>query len=209
MPFTAYKGIGEVQKEYQIVSRENDFVTEVSFLSNEAFKADIEFSLRELVFDNSEYAVCENLIYPTLKEVYKRHKEYFSLWSHQPISFNDKLCGVPDYIVAKRSPLGKFVFDQPYVIVVEAKRDDFAEGWGQCLAEMVAVQKLNGESSQPIFGIVSNGKVWEFGQLLANQFAKNIKVYTIYDLDCLMNAINGVFAQCEAACCADTAAIAP
>ncbi|MBW4515632.1 MAG: hypothetical protein KME11_10440 [Timaviella obliquedivisa GSE-PSE-MK23-08B] len=199
MPFTTYKGIGDVLKDYQIVSMEMDFVTEVSFVNNEAFKADIEFSLREVVFDNSEYAVCENLIYPTLKEVYKRHKEHFSLWSHQPISFNEKLCGIPDYIVAKRSPLGKFVFDQPYIIVVEAKRDDFAEGWGQCLAEMVAVQKLNSELHQPIFGIVSNGKVWEFGRLVANQFVKNIKVYTIYDLNCLMNAINGVFVQCEAA----------
>ncbi len=199
MPFTTYKGIGDVLKEYQIVSMDMDFVAEVSFVSNEAFKADIEFSLREVVFDNSEYAVCENLIYPTLKEVYKHHKERFSLWSHQPISFNEKLCGIPDYIVAKRSPLGKFVFDQPYIIVVEAKRDDFAEGWGQCLAEMVAVQKLNSELHQPIFGIVSNGKVWEFGRLAANQFAKNIKVYTIYDLNCLMNAINGVFVQCEAA----------
>jgi len=199
MPFTTYKGIGDVLKEYQIVSVEMDFVAEVSFISNEAFKADIEFSLREVVFDNSEYAVCENLIYPTLKEVYKHHKENFSLWSHQPLSFNEKLCGIPDYIVAKRSPLGKFVFDQPYIIVVEAKRDDFAEGWGQCLAEMVAVQKLNHELHQPVFGIVSNGKVWEFGRLVANQFVKNLKVYTIYDLDCLMNAINGVFVQCEAA----------
>ena len=199
MPFTTYKGIGDVLKEYQIVSVEMDFVAEVSFVSNEAFKADIEFSLREVVFDNSEYAVCENLIYPTLKEVYKHHKEHFSLWSHQPISFNEKLCGIPDYIVAKRSPLGKFVFDQPYIIVVEAKRDDFAEGWGQCLAEMVAVQKLNSELHQPIFGIVSNGKVWEFGRLVASQFVKNLKVHTIYDLDCLMNAINGVFVQCEAA----------
>jgi hypothetical protein len=199
MPFTTYKGIGDVLKEYQIVSTDMDFVAEVSFVSNEAFTADIEFSLREVVFDNSEYAVCENLIYPTLKEVYKHHKQHFSLWSHQPISFNEKLCGIPDYIVAKRSPLGKFVFDQPYIIVVEAKRDDFAEGWGQCLAEMVAVQKLNSELHQPVFGIVSNGKVWEFGRLVANQFAKNIKVYTIYDLNCLMNAINGVFVQCEAA----------
>jgi hypothetical protein len=199
MPFTTYKGIGDVLKDYQIISSEADFLVEVPLNMTEAFKADIEFSLRELVFDNSEYAVCENLIYPTLKEVYKQHKDRLSLWSHQPISFNEKLCGVPDYIVAKRSPLGKFVFDQPYFIAVEAKRDDFAEGWGQCLAEMVAIQKINGELHQPIFGIVSNGKIWEFGQLVAARFTKNIKVYTIYDLDRLIDAINGIFVQCESA----------
>jgi hypothetical protein len=196
MPFTAFKGIGEVLKAYQIVSAEADFVEPVPFSASPAFQADIEFSLRELVFDNSEYAVCENLIYPTLKEIYKQHKDNLSLWSHQPISFDDQLCGVPDYTVAKRSPLGKFVFDKPYLIVVEAKRDDFAEGWAQCLAEMVAIQKLNSESAPLTFGIVSNGKIWEFGQLSANRFTKNIKVYTIYDLPLLLNALNGVFAQC-------------
>jgi hypothetical protein len=198
MPFTIYKGIGDVLKAYHITSNEIDFVVETPLQLTDAFKADIEFSLRELVFDNSEYAVCENLIYPALKEVYKHHKDKLSLWSHQPIHYDEALCGIPDYTVAKRSPLGKFVFDQPFFIAVEAKRDAFAEGWGQCLAEMVAMQKINAESHQPVFGLVSNGKLWEFGQLVGDQFTKNIKVYTIYDLTELMNALNGVFIQCEA-----------
>jgi hypothetical protein len=199
MPFTTYKSIGDVLKEYQIISMETDFIIEAPIPISEAFRADLDFSLRELVFDNSEYAVCENLIYPVLKEVYKSYKDYFVLWSHQPITINEKLCGVPDYVLAKRSPLGKYVFDKPYFIAVEAKRDDFAEGWGQCLAEMIAIQKLNQDLDQLIFGVVSNGKIWEFGRLVDNRFTKNIKVYTIYDLNTLFAALNNVFSQCVSA----------
>ena len=37
------------------------------------------------------------------------------------------------FFFAKRSPLGP-VRDRPYVLFVEAKKDDFDAGWGQCLA---------------------------------------------------------------------------
>ena len=195
MPFTVFRGIGDVIKEYQIVSIEIDFVIETAITISEPFRADLDFSLRELVFDNSEYAICETLIYPILREIYKSYKDKFILWSHQPLTFDD-ISGIPDYILAKRSPLGKFVFDKPYFIIVEAKRDNFSEGWGQCLAEMVAVQKINQNPDQPVFGVVSNGKTWEFGRL-ATVFAKNIKAYSIQNLDQLFAALNYVFAQCE------------
>ena len=195
MPFTVFKVIGDVLKEYQIVSTEIDFVIETAIAISDTFKADLDFSLKELVFDNSEYAICETLIYPILREVYKSYKNQFILWSHQPLNFDD-ISGIPDYILAKRSPLGKFVFDKPYFIIVEAKRDNFSEGWGQCLAEMVAVQKINQNPDQPVFGVVFNGKTWEFGRL-ATVFTKNIKAYSIQNLDQLFAALNYVFAEYE------------
>jgi hypothetical protein len=198
MPFPIYKGIGEVLQEYQIVSTEANFVVETAIAISDSFRTDLEFSLRELVFDNSEYAVCENLIYPVLKEIYKSYKDKFVLWSHQPLNFDEKLCGIPDYILAKRSPLGKYVFDKPYFIVVEAKRDDFSEGWAQCLAEMIAVQKINQNLEQSVFGVVSNGKTWEFGQLEKTQFTKNIQTYSIQALEKLFASLNYVFIQCAA-----------
>ena len=51
MPFTPYKETGNVFKEYQIVLMEIGFLAKVSFMSNEAFKANIEFSLSEVVYD--------------------------------------------------------------------------------------------------------------------------------------------------------------
>ena len=43
-----------------------------------------------------------------------------------------------------------------FFAVVEAKKDNFEEGWGQCLAELIAAQKLNGDQNNRLFGIVSN-----------------------------------------------------
>lgn len=90
------------------------------------------------------------------------------------------------------------VFDKPYFVLVEAKKEsDFTEGWGQCLAEMVAVLRLNNEPQQTIFGIVSNGAVWQFGKLNLDIFTQNKTFYTIQDLERLFAAVNYVFQQCD------------
>jgi len=81
--------------------------------------------------------------------------------------------------------------------VVEAKKDNFSQGWGQCLAELVAAQKLNNEPQLRLFGMVSNGEVWEFGKLEADKFTKHLEVYTIKELDNLCGAINYLLEQCE------------
>ncbi|WP_287358024.1 hypothetical protein [Moorena sp. SIO3B2] len=62
---------------------------------------------------------------------------------------------------------------------------------------MVAIQKLNDQSEQTIFGIVSNGQVWQFGKLKGNLYTREINNYTISDLERLYSAINYVFSQCE------------
>lgn len=97
--------------------------------------------------------------------------------------------------MAKRSPRGKIVFESPYLILVEAKKDNFEERWGQCLAELIAAQKINNKPEQLLYGIVSNGKIWEFGQLQEQDFIKNIQEYSISNLDKLFAGLNFVFGQ--------------
>ena len=63
---------------------------------------------------------------------------------------------------------------------------------------MVAIQKINDSvEKQSIFGIVSNGQVWQFGKLQDSLFTKEINIYTISDLNKLFAALNFVFKQCE------------
>ncbi len=196
MAFSSYKTISSVLIEYQVSYIESNFMGEAEFKVSDYFRDDLETVMREGVVNNSEYAICENLIYPVLKEVWKRYSSKFTLWSHEFLDYNEKLTGYPEYILAKRSSLGKVVFDKPYFILVEAKQDDFEGGWAQCLAEMIAAQRLN-EFNITLFGIVSNGATWEFGKLEANRFTKNITPCTIYELDKLFAAVNYVFQQSE------------
>lgn len=149
------------------------------------------------VIDNSEDAICENLIYPVLKEVWKNYRSKLTLWSHETLAYDEDLSGVLDYTVTQRNPLGTIVFDKPYFLTVEAKQDKFEEAWGQCLAEMIAVQRINDDFASDIFGIVSNGKIWQFGKLIADVFTRNRNLYVIQDLDKLFAAVNYIFQQCE------------
>ncbi|MEH2265925.1 hypothetical protein [Nostoc sp.] len=198
MAFSSYKTIGEVLKAFQIFYTEANFIGEVEFNVSDYFREDLELMMRDAVIDNSEFAICENLIYPVLKEVWKTYRHHFLLWSHQSLNYDETLSGFPEYILAKRSPLGKVVFDKPYFILIEAKQDNFETGWAQCLAEMIAAQRLNGEYKIIIFGIVSNGATWQFGKLEGEIFTRNVTPCTIYELDKLFAVINFVFQQCEA-----------
>lgn len=197
MAFSNYKTIGEVLKAFQVTYIEANFIGEIAFNIPDYFREDLELMMRDAVVDNSEFAICENLIYPVLKEVWKTYRQHFVLWSHQSLNYDEKLSGFPEYILAKRSPLGKIVFDKPYFILVEAKQDNFETGWAQCLAEMIAAQRLNGEYQIIIFGIVSNGATWQFGKLENEIFTKNITYYTIQELDKLFAVVNFVFQQSE------------
>ncbi|MCL1466533.1 hypothetical protein [Argonema galeatum] len=197
MSFSSYKSIGEVLKAFQITYTEANFLVETPFNISDYFREDLALVMREGVVDNSEFAICENLVFPVLKEVWKCYYSNFVLWSHQSLTYDQNLSGFPEYILAKRSRLGKLVFEKPYFLLVEAKQDKFDEGWAQCLAEMVAAQRLNDELQLVIFGIVSNGDRWQFGKLEANIFTRNKTFYTIQELDKLFAAVNYVFQQCE------------
>lgn len=188
--------MGMVLKKFQITYHEENYVVVTPVTLSHYFQSELALVRTELVTNNSEHAICENLIYPLLKEIWKNHKEQLMLWSHEPLTYDEDLTGVPDYLITKKSPLGKLVLEQPYLMLVEAKRDNFTEGWGQCLAELVAAQKLNGNSMEPaLFGIVSNGEIWEFGKLVGAQFTKNSDSYVLKELDQLAGVLNYLFEQ--------------
>ena len=197
MAFGTYKTIGAVVKEFQIIYTEADFVECLSFSVSDYFREDLQLMMREGVVDNSEFAICENLIYPVLKEVWKHYRTKFLLWSHQSLNYDEKLSGFPEYILARRSPLGKVVFDRPYLMLVEAKQDNFEAAWGQCIAEMIAAQRLNGELNLTVFGIASNGDRWQLGKLEENIFTRNTTFFSIQEIDKLTAAVNYIFHECE------------
>jgi hypothetical protein len=195
MAFTNYKNIADVLKSFPLSYQEQDFIQKIEFKCDEYFVSRLNTVIQEGIVFNSEYAICENIISPILTEVWRGYIQSFLIWSHQPLNYDENLSGVPDYVVAQRSPRGKVVLEKPYVIVVEAKKDNFEEGWGQCLAEMLAAQKLNNDPSKKLFGMVSNGKLWEFGVLQEEMFTKNRKYYVLENLEELMGAVNFLFAE--------------
>ena len=86
MAFSNYKTIGAVIKEFQITYTEANFIVETAFSVSDYFREDLQIMMMEGVVDNSEFAVCENLIYPVLKEVWKCYRSKFVLWSHEALN---------------------------------------------------------------------------------------------------------------------------
>ena len=95
------------------------------------------------------------------------------------------------------SPLSPFFPDLPYtLIVVEAKRDDFLWGWGQCLAGMLTAQKLAADPHRAVDGISTPGQIWEFGKLVADRFVIDPQTVTIRDLNTVFRNVHFLFDQC-------------
>jgi hypothetical protein len=197
MPFASYGAVGEVARAYQITLRQDDFVMPVDRSVSEYFRSELAFTQSHVAVDSSEFAACENLIYPVLKEVWKSFTDDFVLWSHLPLDYDADVCETPDYFLARRSPLGLWVMDKPYLVVVEAKRDDFTRGWAQCLAALLAAQRLNDLPDQTLYGITTTGQVWQFGKLNAATFTRNSRLFILSDLDELCGAVHYAFEQCR------------
>ncbi|MGI0482351.1 hypothetical protein ACN4EE_16400 [Geminocystis sp. CENA526] len=195
MSFNNYKNINDVLQQFPFSYQEDNFIKEIEFNIDPYFVNRLELIIKEGIVFNSEYAICENIISPILVEIWLKYREKLILWSHQPLKYDENLSGIPDYMIAQRSPRGKVILEQPYLILVEAKKDNFEEGWGQCFAELIAVQKLNNNQNNIVFGIVSNGKIWEFGKLQDSIFTKNLKYYTLEELAKLMGAISFLFQE--------------
>ena len=195
MSYNKYKSITDVLQEFPLTYTEKNFIQSIPIETDPYFKNRLDFILAEGVVFNSEYAICESIIHPILVELWRKYADKLLLWSHQPLNYDENLSGIPDYMVAQRSSSGKIILEQPYLIIVEAKKDNFEEGCGQCLAELVAAQKMNSNQNSRLFCIVSNGKLWEFAVLQQMEFIKNVKYYVLEDLQLLMEALNFIFSN--------------
>ena len=194
MAFSDYKSITQVQAEYQTRYEELNFIEPAAYSPSQVFLDEFDFNQKNIDIFASEAARCEAIIFPILREVYKHYYQYTSLWVQKSIVYNSKLNGTPDYLVSKRSPLGKTMLETPIIIVVEAKKNDFEQGWGQCLAQLIAAAYINAADT-PVYGIVTDGKLWEFSQFSHNTLTKQIDSYTVSDLPRLLGVTKSIFDQ--------------
>ena len=189
MAFSDFKNIAEVQKIYNIKYVEDSFILNQEICPPQRFIDDFEFNKENIDIFTSEASRSEIIISPMLREMYKNHCNKYSFWIQKSISFDEVLSGTPDYIFSKKSSLGKTVLEMPIVVVVEAKKNDFEQGWGQCLAELIASQKINGSPQRSIYGIVTDGNLWQFGRLKLDIFTKNEENYTIDSISKVYGAL--------------------
>lgn len=189
MSFSQFKNIADVQQAYRIRYTESAFISVIDVTIPPVLLEEFAFNKENIDIFSSEAARSELIISPLLRSIYKNHSKNYSFWIQKTITFDKVLSGTPDYIFSKRSVLGKTVLETPIVMVVEAKKNDFEQGWGQCLAELVAAQKINQADKRAVYGIVTDGNLWQFGYLKADLFTKNEENYTLDNIQRLYGAL--------------------
>jgi hypothetical protein len=197
MKFSDFKSVEDVLAKYPLYEVNARFLPEVELVPKEWFIANIKFALNTRASVESEMFYREAFVYPFMQQAWQRHPK-LKVWVNRKLAYKEELTGEPDYFVSTlpqgptRDPVGK-----PLVAVAEAKQEDFVMGWGQCLAEMIACQKLNDNEDVIIYGIVSTGEFWQFGKLEKDTFTRELYPYSINDSAKVLGALDYLFEQCE------------
>ena len=188
MSYNEFTSIIEVKQAFGLTTVEgprflpqttptNPSATLTDFLAN---------SLPVAVATGSEKARSEMIITPVLLEVRKILQQNISLFSGEDftVDYETGLNGICDYLIS-RSP-EMLEIEAPAVAVVEAKKADLKTGIGQCVAEMVAMQKFNEAKGKPIsviYGCVSNGTQWRFLKLEEKIVSIDLNDYALPPVD--------------------------
>jgi hypothetical protein len=161
-------------------------------LFSDYFREELAFNLQMLPIGRSEIGTSEAVLFPILREVWKPYAKELALFSHEGLSYDNDLTGVPDYFICKVSEYGQTIADIPVLLVAEAKLDDFERAWGQCSAAMLTAQKLNDATDVPVYGIATNGNAWQFGMLLGRDIIIDPNGTSLSTLDVVAQRLSAI-----------------
>jgi hypothetical protein len=150
----------------------------------------VQENLNDSTNYTTEYAICDALIHPILDIVAKNYT--LKVWSHiqYNIDIQKGLVGEPDYLIAPKTKYGTMA--KPSLCIIEAKKDNFDEGWTQTFAEMVATSIIDNTVTR--YGIVTTGAIWQFGKLENNKFTIDPQyISATTELQRIFNMLNWLF----------------
>jgi len=155
---------------------------------------DLHFFLSERGNTDMEFYACEALIFPLLKEAWKRNPKV-KLFSHPQIKYED-LVLVPDYVATPKDKTGLNDFKTPLLITVEAKHDDYELGWSDVYKQLVVSRLLNKNDEIPIYAIVSIGTGWQIGKLEGHTIFRHPIPLGLDNTAKLLGVLDFLFADC-------------
>lgn len=122
------------------------------------------------------------------------HHSHLKVWVDAPLQ-SDELVGKADYLVAPN----RAWLDNPLMCAAIAGRDDFERGMSQCLLAM-NVCRWNAEQQgrkMDVYGIVSNGELWEFWKLTNDGKVYRTLPYALGSIERLLGRLNYLLTLCE------------
>ncbi|MEC4882394.1 MAG: hypothetical protein SAL70_13790 [Scytonema sp. PMC 1070.18] len=170
MPYTQFKTLKQVKNDFDLTIVENtNFIPKLEPTSaSSVLSAFLERTLPSVIASSSEKVRSEGIVYPVLIEVRELLDRVVNVFSGEDFTVDESrgLNGVCDFLISA-SP-EQVEIEAPVLLIVEAKRDNIKSGLGQCIAQMVAAQKLNTDEKTNIltvYGSVTTGTAWRFLKL--------------------------------------------
>jgi hypothetical protein len=137
------------------------------------------------------------MIAPVLAEMRLRHADRCAMFSGTEFNVDPArgLRGYCDFILT-RSPV-QHLLTAPVLMVAEAKNDNLATGYGQCIAGMVAAQTFNEQRGRPLpvtYGAVSTGDRWQFLSLTGTTATFDMRTYFIDNVAEILGVLTRIVA---------------
>ena len=141
---------------------------------------------------NTEKARSEQIISPVLMEARRQAGRSVAIFSGVEFNVDTKtgLNGTCDFLLSLSEE--QLAVESPVVAVAESKNDNVVSGFGQCLAEMVAVQKFNedkGDKDRVVYGIATTGINWKFLKLFGKTGWIDSEDYHVREADRIIGII--------------------
>ena len=184
--------------ELDIVDSEDLFGKVEPILLGDHLNTALERKVQLAEAINTEKARSELIVAEVLVELREQFDRRISLFSGIDFSVDagDGLVGVCDFLVSL-SPV-QYLLQAPIIALVEAKRDDFLSGLGQCTAEMLAAQRFNakkGNDIPTVYGVSTTGLTWKFLKLTEKRLDIDVASYAIRECDKILGILASMVAQ--------------
>jgi hypothetical protein len=186
--------IEEVEIKFDLNIDSAIFVPEVKLISpSSGLSQSLERGLKLVKRSVSEKAKSEFIIAPILLELESLLIDKISVFSGDDFTVDRELGlnGICDFLIS-RFP-AQFVIKAPVIAIVEAKKGVLKDGWGQCIAELVAAQKFNhsrGQNIPVIYGIVTSGILWQFMKLEDRTVTVEPDEYPLLPIDRILGMLH-------------------
>ena len=162
----------EIVEKFNLKIKREIIFDEVRPIEISAFLKESLFRGYAIALPNgSEKARSELLVSPFLVELKQINNNNISVFSGEMLDVDKKqgLNGECDFILSSND--NQLYIDAPIFTIVEAKKNDIGEAFGQCIAQMIGAKLFNEKHKKDIptiFGCVTTGDRWHFLQLKEN-----------------------------------------
>ena len=192
MPYSNFT-LEEVRDKFSLQISSEPFFSDLEPIAPSEYLKQALIRSKPFQTTGSEKARSEFIIAPILLELRYLKNNSVSVFSGEEFTVDRDLglSGICDFLISRNG--NELIIDAPVIALVEAKKGVLKDGWGQCIAEMVAAKKFNenrGKSIKNIYGIVTSGSLWHFFQMKQDIVFLDPNEYSLSPVDNLLAVLN-------------------